>query len=42
MADFDSRHFKQNENIEWKLNQKLFLEISKIWGSPDVDMFATS
>ena len=41
VADFDSRHFKQNDNIEWKLNQKLFLEISKIWGSPDVDMFAS-
>ena len=38
-ADFSSRNF--SENVEWKLNEEIFLKISRIWGMPDIDMFAS-
>lgn len=38
-ADFESRNF--NENVEWKLNETIFIEIVQIWGLPSIDMFAS-
>ena len=37
--DFESRNFK--DNVEWKLNSRIFHTITEIWGHPDVDMFAS-
>lgn len=37
--DFESRNFK--DNVELKLNSRIFHTITKIWGHPDVDMFAS-
>lgn len=38
-ADASSRKFK--ENIEWMLNPELFDQLVSMWGSPDIDLFAT-
>jgi len=39
IADSESRKF--NENIEWMLNPDIFKQLIKIWGRPDIDLFAT-
>ena len=39
VADEASRIF--HDNTEWKLNEEVFQSIVDIWGSPDVDMFAS-
>lgn len=39
LADMYSRKFK--DNTEWELNQELFNKICKIWGTPDIDLFAS-
>ena len=39
LADYKSRNF--SDNLEWKLNQKLFDKIFGIWGVPDIDLFAS-
>ena len=38
-ADYKSRNF--SDNVEWALNDKLFLKICDHFGSPDVDLFAS-
>ena len=38
-ADFLSRHF--NENVEWKLCDKLFSAAIESFGVPEIDMFAS-
>lgn len=38
-ADSESRKFR--ENVEWKLNPAIFQTITKIWGHPNIDMFAS-
>ena len=38
-ADRESRHF--NDDIEWKLNPKIFKLICQKFGQPDIDMFAS-
>ena len=38
-ADFESRHF--SENVEWKLKESIFSQITDIWGLPCIDMFAS-
>ena len=37
-ADFESRHF--SDNVEWKLKESIFSQITDIWGLPCIDMFA--
>ena len=39
IADFHSRNFA--DNLEWSLNDRIFNKIVKIFGQPDVDLFAT-
>ena len=39
LADYKSRHF--SDNVEWKLNPKLFDRICHTFGKPQVDLFAT-
>ena len=38
-ADRESRQF--NDDIEWMLDPEFFKEICKIFGKPDIDMFAS-
>ena len=38
-ADFLSRNVQSN--IEWKLNNAVFCELVKIWGLPQIDLFAS-
>ncbi len=38
-ADRESRQF--NDNIEWMLNPKIFLEVTARFGSPNIDLFAS-
>ena len=38
VADYKSRHF--SDNVEWKLNPKLFSTICNCFGFPDIDLFA--
>ena len=38
-ADTYSRNF--NDQIEWKLDESIFIKISEIFGEPDIDLFAT-
>ena len=38
-ADFESRNYK--ENTEWKLDPEVVQNIFEIWGTPEIDMFAT-
>lgn len=39
IADIESRRF--NENIEWMLCPDVFQLLTKKWGIPDIDLFAT-
>ena len=39
LADYKSRHFP--DNIEWELNDKIFEKICKVFGQPEVDLFAS-
>lgn len=39
ISDYGSRHF--SDNTEWKLNSQIFLKLTKKWGLPDIDMFAS-
>ena len=39
LADFESRNYK--ENTEWKLDSTIVSQIFEIWGTPEIDMFAT-
>ncbi|XP_060565442.1 uncharacterized protein LOC132724583 [Ruditapes philippinarum] len=39
ISDYGSRNFK--ENVEWKLNEKIFRDITDLWGLPEIDMFAS-
>ena len=36
-ADFSSRNF--NENLEWKLDESVFLKAVQCFGLPEIDMF---
>ena len=38
-ADFISRNF--TENTEWVLSPQIFQKICQVWGTPQVDMFAS-
>lgn len=38
-ADAESR--QNHENTEWKLDPKIFNKITHIWGTPDIDLFAS-
>ncbi|KAJ8034660.1 hypothetical protein HOLleu_21589 [Holothuria leucospilota] len=38
-ADLPSRRVQAN--IEWTLNKNLFCDIMKLWGQPDIDLFAS-
>ena len=38
-ADHESRNF--TEDTEWQLNPDIFKQISRMWGEPDVDLFAS-
>ena len=39
MADYKSRHF--SDNLEWRLNNKVFHKIVGIFGLPEIDLFAS-
>ena len=39
IADSASRHFK--DHLEWELNGSIFKSICKVWGSPQIDLFAS-
>ena len=39
LADFKSMKF--NDQLEWKLNQKMFSKLCAIWHLPDIDLFAS-
>ena len=39
LADFKFRHF--SDNVEWSLNDKLFKKVVKVFGEPEIDLFAT-
>ena len=39
LADKASRQF--HDNTEWMLRQDLFLSITQLWGTPDIDLFAS-
>ena len=39
IADVESRHF--NDNVEWMLCKNIFNSITKMWGTPEIDMFAS-
>ena len=39
IADVESRKF--NDNIEWMFNENIFKLLIEIWGTPDIDLFAT-
>lgn len=39
VADFESRNYK--ENTEWKLDSSIVSKIFDIWGTPEIDMFAS-
>ena len=39
LADFKSRNFV--DNTEWELNPKVFSRVCKIFGTPEVDLFAS-
>ena len=39
LADFKSRHFV--DNTEWELNPKIFKRVCKLFGNPEVDLFAS-
>ena len=39
LADYKSRKF--SDNVEWQLSQKIFQKICHIFGTPQVDLFAT-
>ena len=39
LADFKSMKF--NDQLEWKLNQKMFNKLCAIWHLPDIDLFAS-
>lgn len=38
-ADFQSRNF--NDQIEWQLDTKIFRKLCSIWGTPEIDLFAS-
>ena len=38
-ADYESRHF--NDRSEWSLNGNTFLKLTEIFGTPDIDLFAS-
>ena len=38
-ADYFSRHF--NDQLEWQMNKKIFKKLCNIWGTPDIDLFAS-
>lgn len=38
-ADNQSRQF--NERTDWHLREDVFQQISKVWGTPDIDLFAS-
>ena len=40
LADFKSRNF--SDNVEWELNGKIFTRICKVFGKPEVDLFASA
>ncbi len=40
IADEESR-IKKNCNTEWKLNEKVFQKIHKLWPYPEIDLFAS-
>ena len=39
VADFKSRKFA--DNLEWELNDKIFQKICRVFGTPEVDLFAS-
>lgn len=39
LADHKSRKF--NDQLEWKLNQKVFNKLCAIWQTPEIDLFAS-
>lgn len=39
IADTDSRVF--DDSKEWKLHREIFIKLTKTFGMPDVDMFAS-
>ena len=39
LADFKSRNFA--DNIEWELNENIFQKVIKVFGQPDIDLFAS-
>jgi hypothetical protein len=38
-VDIESRVF--NDNVEWMLDSKVFLQLAKLWGKPTMDLFAS-
>lgn len=38
-ADYESRNYK--DNIEWKLDESIVSQIFTIWGTPQIDLFAS-
>lgn len=38
-ADMASRKF--DDNIEWKLDERVFHKVCSMWGPPMLDLFAT-
>ena len=39
MTDFESRNYK--ESTEWKLDPNIVSQVFEIWGTPELDMFAS-
>lgn len=39
VADYESRVF--NDTSEWSLSEAVFEQIMSVWGSPDIDLFAS-
>ena len=39
LADFKSRNF--NDDIEWEINDKIFRKICGVFGTPEIDLFAS-
>ena len=39
LADYKSRHFA--DNLEWSLKPEIFSRIVKVFGKPEIDLFAT-
>ena len=40
-SDADAESRLRWQNTEWELNEKCFSQIKKLWGPPDVDLFAS-